>query len=87
MGVLCTSSITTCISCVCRTEVGRVWSELSARDPSLLEHFERFLTGVTAELKQSQHDKEKLETHMKRCVQSLHSHVMPVIMSFIRHRV
>ena len=52
--------------CVFRTEVGRVWSELSDRDPSLLEHFERFLSGVTAELKQSQHDKEKLETHMKR---------------------
>ena len=52
--------------CECRTEVGRVWSELADRDPSLLEHFERFLSGVTAELKQSQHDKEKLETHMKR---------------------
>ena len=58
------------IVCVCvyvyRTEVGKVWSELANRDPSLLEHFERFLNGVTAELKQSQHDKEKLETHMKR---------------------
>ena len=46
--------------------MGKVWCELSKRDPSLLEHFERFLGGVTAELKQSQHDKEKLETHMKR---------------------
>ena len=48
-----------------------MWSELADRDPSLLEHFERFLSGVTAELKQSQHDKEKLETHMRRCVYSV----------------
>ena len=44
-----------------------MWGELASRDPSLLEPFERFLSGVMAELKQSQHDKEKLETHMKRC--------------------
>ena len=62
--------IYSCDVCVCvcvyRTDVARVWSELETRDPSLLEHFERFLSGVTAELKQSQHDKEKLQTHMKR---------------------
>ena len=52
--------------CHCRTEVGKVWGELASRDPSLLEPFERFLSGVMAELKQSQHDREKLETHMKR---------------------
>ena len=54
--------------CCCRTEVGKVWGELASRDPSLLEPFERFLSGVMAELKQSQHDKEKLETHMKRYI-------------------
>ena len=54
--------------CHCRTEVGKVWGELASRDPSLLEPFERFLSGVMAELKQSQHDREKLETHMKRSV-------------------
>ena len=57
-----------------RTEVGRVWSELADRDPSLLEHFERFLSGVAAELKQSQHDKEKLQTHMKRSASHTHTH-------------
>ena len=50
-----------------------MWSELADRDPSLLEHFERFLSGVTAELKQSQHDKERLEIHMKRSVRVTHS--------------
>ena len=43
-----------------------MWKNLFARDPTLVENFEGFLSEVIGELKQSDHEKNSLENHIKK---------------------